>query len=331
MPFSIAAFKAGARPEGLKSYFRTLAQCSVPVYERSHLQYVIYCEDNGVEVGLPSLKAYFEYLHDEKKYAAKTLWTVLSHLRRLFEYAVLGEDGKGIMLKRDCPELEHFLKQWQKKEVIKSSAVFTKAEFEQVLLMPADTPEMLLRQTALVIGVFGVLRRAELKELRFQDIRFSGPTDDDVAAYVKIWRKKQVGPKRLSEFAIVGDVPLAILRRYINCFNTPDRKGCLFRKLLVSNEPNKFRGSKAVVGVNTLAAIPAAIARLLKKPDSECVKFTGHCYRRTGASILAESNCTLLELKQAGGWNSTTVAEHYIQASLVSKRVVARRATSVTS
>ena len=34
-----------------------------------------------------------------------------------------------------------------------------------------------------------------------------------------------------------------------------------------------------------------------------------------GATALAEGGCSVLHLKQAGGWASSTVAEHYIQES----------------
>ena len=45
--------------------------------------------------------------------------------------------------------------------------------------------------------------------------------------------------------------------------------------------------------------------------------------RFVGATALAEGGCSVLHLKQAGGWASSTVAEHYIAESLRARTVIA--------
>lgn len=47
--------------------------------------------------------------------------------------------------------------------------------------------------------------------------------------------------------------------------------------------------------------------------------YTGHCYRRTSASLLADSGADILTLKRHGGWKSSTVAEGYVEDSITNK------------
>ena len=49
-------------------------------------------------------------------------------------------------------------------------------------------------------------------------------------------------------------------------------------------------------------------------------KYTGHTYRRSGASILAEAGVEDLTLKRAGRWKSSAVAESYIGESDTEKK-----------
>lgn len=81
-----------------------------------------------------------------------------------------------------------------------------------------------------------------------------------------------------------------------------------------------FRSNKCTVqpvGVNTMAKIAFNIAAFLKLPNPE--SYTGHCFRRTSASLLANSGADILELKRHGGWKSSTVVEGYIDDSIQNK------------
>jgi integrase len=78
--------------------------------------------------------------------------------------------------------------------------------------------------------------------------------------------------------------------------------------------------NKQNIGENMIAKVPKEIATYLKKPHPE--EYTSHCFRRTAATILAESGASLPELKIAGSWNSSTTAESYISTSLRTKRTI---------
>lgn len=61
------------------------------------------------------------------------------------------------------------------------------------------------------------------------------------------------------------------------------------------------------VGIHSASKIPSLIANYLKFPNEKM--YTGHAFRRTSASFLANTGPDLLTLKQHGGWKSNNIAE----------------------
>src|SRR5438067_907487 len=75
-----------------------------------------------------------------------------------------------------------------------------------------------------------------------------------------------------------------------------------------------------------ISGIPRTIAGFLGLPDHHL--YTGHCFRRTSATWLADSDADLTSLKRHGGWKSSAVAESYIEGSIQNKIKVARTIVS---
>ncbi|RVE53695.1 hypothetical protein evm_001587 [Chilo suppressalis] len=71
------------------------------------------------------------------------------------------------------------------------------------------------------------------------------------------------------------------------------------------------------MGQNKIGSIPREIATFLGLLEPPL--YTGHCFRRTSATLLAESGADLLSLKRHGGWKSNSVVEGYIEDSIQSK------------
>lgn len=87
-----------------------------------------------------------------------------------------------------------------------------------------------------------------------------------------------------------------------------------------------FRNKKCTaqpVGKNYFGKLPQNIARFLKLPDAQY--YTGHCFRRTSASLLCDAGANIDVLKRHGGWKSATVAEGYVEASLNNKKDIAEK------
>ena len=86
---------------------------------------------------------------------------------------------------------------------------------------------------------------------------------------------------------------------------------------------NNGKCSSQVVGKNTFGNIPFKIATYLKLPNPK--DYTGHCFRRSSATLLADAGEDILNIKRHAGWKSTTVAEGYIEDSVVNKIKIAEK------
>lgn len=100
--------------------------------------------------------------------------------------------------------------------------------------------------------------------------------------------------------------------------NISDTKTHTDRTFVVTNERySKGRCFNQNVGINKIGEIPSKIAQFLGKNDPK--KYTGHTFRRTSATLLADSGSNITCIKRHGGWKSTSVAEGYIEDSLTNK------------
>lgn len=84
--------------------------------------------------------------------------------------------------------------------------------------------------------------------------------------------------------------------------------------------------TKQCVGINKLGSVPQKIAQFLGLPDSKL--YTGHCFRRSSATVFVDAGGNLLELKKLGGWQSSAVAEGYIDNAMHSKIATSDKITS---
>jgi integrase len=81
-----------------------------------------------------------------------------------------------------------------------------------------------------------------------------------------------------------------------------------------------FRNGKChnqVVGRNTIGSWPKKIAEYLKLENSAL--YTGHAFRKSSATLLANKGVDVLGLKRHGGWKSSNVAESYVEDCLQNK------------
>lgn len=77
------------------------------------------------------------------------------------------------------------------------------------------------------------------------------------------------------------------------------------------------------VGINKIGQTPSMIASFLNLSDPKC--YTGHCFRRTSATFLADAGGDLTTIKRHGGWKSSSVAEGYIEDSISNKIKVSEK------
>ncbi|RYA72252.1 hypothetical protein DD592_26315 [Enterobacter cloacae complex sp. 2DZ2F20B] len=84
-----------------------------------------------------------------------------------------------------------------------------------------------------------------------------------------------------------------------------------------------------MVGINTIGGILKQIADFLKLRHSST--YTGHCFRRTSATLLADAGVDITVLKRHGNWKSATVAESYIENSIENKLQILQQSSEKIS
>lgn len=82
---------------------------------------------------------------------------------------------------------------------------------------------------------------------------------------------------------------------------------------------------RQVIGKNKFANMPRQIATYLNLPNMDL--YTGHSFRRTSATLLADSGASISTLKRHGGWKSSTVAEGYVEDSVENKTKITSKIT----
>lgn len=76
------------------------------------------------------------------------------------------------------------------------------------------------------------------------------------------------------------------------------------------------------IGIHKIGEVPSYIATYLQLPKP--TKFTGHCFRRTSATLASDSGATLQMIKQLGRWRSDAIAEGYIE-NLLNRQLLYER------
>ncbi|KAJ8968746.1 hypothetical protein NQ317_004450 [Molorchus minor] len=94
------------------------------------------------------------------------------------------------------------------------------------------------------------------------------------------------------------------------------RKGTLrpptpHQRFFVNYKKGKNVPSSAVCRVKQFRVDALRNCGIFKLPNPEI--YTGHSFRRSSATLLANSGEGLTDIKRLGGWKSTTVAEGYIE------------------
>lgn len=152
------------------------------------------------------------------------------------------------------------------------------------------------------------MRIGELANLDFEDV------EEDGGKYLVNIRQSKTdqagsGYQFIISPAAVSDIcPCRHISHYMELFE--NRTGRFFRRIGKNGKP-----SVQPIGVNSLGKFPQMMADFLQLEGN----FTGHAFRRSSATILADRGANLVQLKRLGRWRSSSVAEAYVDRSKKSK------------
>lgn len=121
-------------------------------------------------------------------------------------------------------------------------------------------------------------------------------------------------------FVITDNAWIIILKQYLDLRAKVENERFFlqFRYGKVTKQP---------FGHNSISQFPNKIAGFLKLNNVR--SYTGHCFRRTAATLFANNGGNSLQLKRLGGWKSSTIAEGYVDNSVAGQLQIANVLTSV--
>ena len=152
----------------------------------------------------------------------------------------------------------------------------------------------------MIMGIAGACRGQELCEMKLTDVE-----ETDEIIFVKIPNSKNGMPRTFTITACRENKVryLQIVKKYIN----------IRSKIVNVRFFMRYRGGRCVnqpVGKNKIAEIPCKIATYLNLDNPKT--YTGHSFRRTSTTLLANTGAEVLTLKRRGGWKSGSIAETYV-------------------
>lgn len=275
-------------------------------YESCYEGFKKWCHTKKVVIHTSETVLLAYFLEKSGKYSApSSLWSEYSMLRATISL----NDNVDIS---KYAKLKAFLKKKNIGYVSKKSEVFTIEEI-QTFLSEAHDQIYLMKKVVVVMGIAGACRKDELCKLTINNV-----IDKGDIILVRILDAKN---HQSRSFTIVDNENekfhfVALVRKYMNL-----RPKSSIQRFFLRYQNGKC--SNQPVGRNIFAKIPSEVAKFLHLENAE--KYTGHSFRRTSATFLANSGVDILALKRHGGWKSSAVAESYVADSLNNKVQVAKK------
>lgn len=270
------------------------------VYEKWMRRYTDFKMQKSLEGD--EINVYLEFIKEISiNYKCSTVWQAASCVNKFLKIYKNQDHIRN-------PIFKSYMKNIAKQYVPKKSAVLTVDDVNNYIRQSGKTNQDLCEKVILIIGIYGALRLSEIAYLDFKDIRKDGP---NFMILIRQSKTDQAGIG--SEFAIsplssVDICPVTLLISYLNLF--PIKQGRLFRKMNKLDQP-----TQQVLGINKIATLPKKVADFLGLTGD----YSGHCFRRSAATIIADSGASMLQIKRLGRWQSSSVAESYISQSKSSK------------
>ncbi|XP_033217685.1 uncharacterized protein LOC117173304 isoform X3 [Belonocnema kinseyi] len=213
------------------------------------------CSDNDI------ILAYFNQLG--KNRAPSSLWTYYSMLKSTL-YA-----KEGMRLEQHY-QLQKFLKNKSRGYEPKKAKCFSPTEILKFIREAPDDVYLLKKVTA-IFGLYGATRGCELKSMKIQHVKQQGDL-----LVVDIPKTETDKSRRFT----VNETHAPLVKKYIALRprgTTSDRFFLNYQHGKCTIQP---------LGVHKISACPSVIAEYLQLDEPK--KYTGHAYRRTSATFLAD-------------------------------------------
>ena len=291
--------------EDKKPILSTLPIKSAARYAKQMANYKKWLASNHLEYGDESLQKYVSYLR-EKGLKASSITSMSSSILR---YA---EDRGQPFSNATRSTVFGYLKQEGKTETTKQSNTLNEDNITRFLRTPLDGMANMQIKVALIIAFYSAMRIGELHEVMFKDIAFHEATKE-ITVEITHSKTDQAGKGFTCYIPeSVGDIDLhtmllgycVSLEQFILLKGLDPCSMHLFTRI---GDDGGFINSP--VGEKKLSSFPKLIAQYLGLPNAS--RYTGHCFRRSSATNLAENGATDQQMTKFCRWSSSKMAAYY--------------------
>ena len=160
-------------------------------------------------------------------------------------------------------------------------------------------------QVILVFGICGCLRCDEIVNIKVNDVEDLG---DKYLVSINANKNDYAG-----QF-IIGNLFYDKVKSYILLRPSDYFSDRFFIKY------SNGKCSQQVIGKHKIGSVPEEIASFLQLEQPK--RYTGHCFRRTSATLLSNSGANMQMVKQLGRWRSDLIAQGYIENSMHNRQMI---------
>ena len=295
----------GLRPEVAEIIHGGGKKKTKSLYKRHFMRYFNYCKSEKQDLLKESTACnYFHDMIQTKKIGVGSLWTV---------YAAVNSGMKqfyGVKMNK-WEELKKLLLSLMKTYILKKSGILTREQLHKVLTecFDASIGVDLLCLIIISLMIAGLLRQTEVFMIEVDEVKLCENTRRVFFEFAHATKTRARG------FGFM--LPTGTyqwFRSYIRTlapkkgFTTP-----LAKTQFLKNHNVKTGKRYLNTGRDRISYILRRIEVFLGLPKGT---LTSHCFRRTGATLLANSDISLIGLKRAGRWKGFKSAEEYLEYSV---------------
>ena len=281
-----------------------LTKSSKAVYERYQNMWKAHCKKYKIakkeETNDVHLLGFFNQMR--KIYKPSTMWVIYSCINRYLRFNF----DKNL---NHVYKIQTLLKNYSSRYVAKKSKVFIPDQMHTILMtcMEEDNDTGLtLMGVGSTLMYFGLLRSCDVLNITVDDV--TKTSDNKYEVKFEHMRKRMNPGFKYTLPAIY--TPL--FDRYIDELQESSTFGPDGSSRFLKNM-NKRAGTRVQnTGINTVRGWVKASCTML---GIENTGYTGHVYRRSAATNLADAGVSFINLKRHGQWKSDTVVEGYIANS----------------
>lgn len=298
--------------EGFLSYIATLSPPSRRTAENAVAYWKNWRSERS-DGGVFSEQVFERFVNHLLELRAPT--TVNSWISYILKY-VHYHDGLSVSLKR-MPCVNGIFRRANRVHKVKKARTFNLEDLKVFWAMDIEGRLKYLKVVS-VLGFFGILRCDDIAKLEWSDVEMR-EVDGRKVFFVQ---------RRVSKFDNVNDVdknrfavmfegsskvcPGEVIARYIEAVPLSCRSGRFLKQWKVTPRGDiGYRNQP--LGKRTLSQSGVKVAEFLELESPEL--YTGHCWRRSGASNAAHSGATIEQLRMLGRWRSESVARGYVESS----------------